>query len=196
MQNCWSFPCCLSQIVANLSVFCRYYFGRYLSEQAQLVPLPYSWGRSTHYSDRLHNFSTIPWCYKDDYVSSFFPHTARLWNFLPVKCFALTYDLNVGTTILATIYTFREWSFMLKKKFRELRNELLQMFGKTSWNKLSILPKNLNIICLNKKIFVFQFYKSQTFLKIQFQIENKRTWYNYWKHLQVLKISQLIILCR
>ena len=25
---------------------------------------------------------------------SFFPHTARLWNSLPIKCFPLTYDLN------------------------------------------------------------------------------------------------------
>ena len=51
--------------VASLSVFCRYYFGRCSSELAQLVPLPYSQGRSTHYSDRLHDFSvTIPRCYK------------------------------------------------------------------------------------------------------------------------------------
>ena len=28
--------------VASLSLFCRYYFGRYSSEQAELVPLPYS----------------------------------------------------------------------------------------------------------------------------------------------------------
>ena len=67
--------------VANLSLFYRYYFGRCLSELAQLVPLPYSHRRSTRYSGRLHDFSvTIPRCYKDVYVNSFFPHTARLWN--------------------------------------------------------------------------------------------------------------------
>ena len=64
--------------VASLSLFYRYYLGRCSSELAQLVPLPYSRGRSTRYSDRLHDFSvTIPRCYKDVYVNSFFPHTAN-----------------------------------------------------------------------------------------------------------------------
>ena len=81
--------------VASLSLFYRYYFGRCSSELAELVPLPYSRGRSTRYSDRLHDFSvTIPRRYKDVYVNSFFPHTARLRNSLPIKCFLLTYDLS------------------------------------------------------------------------------------------------------
>ena len=42
--------------VASLSFFYRYYFGRCFSELAQLVPLPFSRGRSTRYSDRLHDF--------------------------------------------------------------------------------------------------------------------------------------------
>ena len=42
--------------VASLCLFYRYYFGRCSSELVQLVPLPYSRGRSTHYSDRLHGF--------------------------------------------------------------------------------------------------------------------------------------------
>ena len=47
--------------VASLSLFYRYYLGRCSSELAQLVPLPYSRGGSTRYSDRLHDFSvTIP----------------------------------------------------------------------------------------------------------------------------------------
>ena len=63
--------------VASLSLFSRYCFGS--SELAKLVPLPYSRGRSTRYSDRLHDFSVaIPRCYKDVYVNSFFPRTARL----------------------------------------------------------------------------------------------------------------------
>ena len=85
--------------VASLSLFYRYYFGRCSSELAQLVPLPYSRGRSTRYSDRLHDFSvTIPRCYKDVYVNSLFPRTARFWNFLPIECFPLTYDLS-GLTV-------------------------------------------------------------------------------------------------
>ena len=37
--------------VASLSLFYRYYFGRFSPELAELVPLPYSLGRSTRYSD-------------------------------------------------------------------------------------------------------------------------------------------------
>ena len=82
-------------IVACLGLFYRYYFGRCLFELAELVPLPYSGGRSTCYSDRLHDFSvTIPRCYKHVYVNSFFPRTARLRNSLPIECFPLIYDLN------------------------------------------------------------------------------------------------------
>ena len=81
--------------VASLSLFYRYYFGRCSSELAQLVPLTYSRGRSTRYSHRLHDFSvTIPRCYKDVYVNSFFPRTAKLWNSLPIECFPLTYNLS------------------------------------------------------------------------------------------------------
>ena len=64
-------------------------------ELAQLVLLPYSRGRSTYCTDRLHDFSvTIPRCYKDVYINSFFPCTVRLWSSLPIECFPLAYDLN------------------------------------------------------------------------------------------------------
>ena len=92
-------PLTYRQNVASLSLFYNYYFGRWSSELAQLVPLPFSRGRSTCYSDRLHYFSvTITRCYKDVYVNSFFPCTARLWNSLPVECFPVTYDLNGFTS--------------------------------------------------------------------------------------------------
>ena len=39
-------------------------------------------------------FVTIARCYKDVYVNSFFPPTARLWNSLPIECFSLTNDLH------------------------------------------------------------------------------------------------------
>ena len=81
--------------VASLSLLYMYYFGRCSSELTQLVPLPYSRGRSSRYSDRSHDFSvTILRCCKDVYVNSFFSLTARLWNSLSIKCFPLTYDLN------------------------------------------------------------------------------------------------------
>ena len=71
LAHCWN--------VASLNLFYWYCFGRCSSELAQLVPFPFSQERSTRYSDRLHDFSvTIARCYKDTYVNSFFPHTARL----------------------------------------------------------------------------------------------------------------------
>ena len=83
------------QNVASLSLFYRYYFHRCSSEMVELVPLPYSRGRPTRYCDSLHDFSvTIPRCYRDVYVNSFFPRTATLSNSLPIECFLLTYDLN------------------------------------------------------------------------------------------------------
>ena len=81
--------------VASLILFYRYYFGRCSSELAQLVPLSFYWRRSTCFSDRLHNFPiTIPRWYKDVYVNSFFPCTARPWHSLPIECFPLSYDLS------------------------------------------------------------------------------------------------------
>ena len=49
-------PLILRRNVACLSLFYWYYFGRCSSELAQLVPLPFSQGKSTRYSDRLHDF--------------------------------------------------------------------------------------------------------------------------------------------
>ena len=70
--------------VASLRLFFSYYLGRCSFELAQLVPLPYSRGRCTHYSDRLYDFFvTIRRCYRGVYVNSFLLHTAGLWNSLP-----------------------------------------------------------------------------------------------------------------
>ena len=93
MTHCWN--------EASPSLFYRYYFGRCSSELAQLVPLPFSWGRSSCYSNRFHDFSvTIPRCYKDVYVNSFFTCTARPWNFLPIECFCLTYNQDRFKSII------------------------------------------------------------------------------------------------
>ena len=93
---CWTVGPSLAASLEPLAhLFYRYYFGRCSSELAQLVPLPFSWGRSTRYSDRLHDFLvSIPTCYKDVYVNEFFPQTARLWNSLPIECFPLNYELS------------------------------------------------------------------------------------------------------
>ena len=81
--------------MASLSLFYRYNFARCSSELAELAPFPFSRGKSTRYSDRLHDFSvTIPRCYKYVYVNSFFPRAASFWNCLSIECFPLTYDLS------------------------------------------------------------------------------------------------------
>ena len=45
--------------VASLNLFYRYYFDRYSSELVGMVSLPFSWGRSNGYSDRLHVFLSL-----------------------------------------------------------------------------------------------------------------------------------------
>ena len=101
MQDCWSFTCCFSWNLGSLwkcsqlKIFYRHYFGRCSSEPFQLVPCAVSQGGSTRYCDRLHHFSfTIPRYFKDVYVNSFFPCTARLRISLPIECFPLTYNPN------------------------------------------------------------------------------------------------------
>ena len=100
--------------VASLSLFYRYYFGRCSSKLAQLVPLPYSRGRSTHYSDRLHDFSVnIPRCYKDVYVNSFFPRTSFICSFFlnryPV-CFNLfVLPFLVTPCLVMAVQPCMEW---------------------------------------------------------------------------------------
>ena len=111
-------PLAHRQNVASLSLFYRYYFGRCSSELAWLVSLPFSRDRS--YSDRLHDFCvTIPRCYKDVYVNSFFPRTATLWNSLPIQCFSLTYDLKWMLSLA--------WSESQLKKNKMLENIELKL---------------------------------------------------------------------
>ena len=81
--------------IPMLFIYSYYYFGKCLSELAQLVSLPYSRGRSTCFSYRLHDFSvTITWRYKNVYVKNLFLRTGRLWISLPTKCLLFTCDLN------------------------------------------------------------------------------------------------------
>ena len=50
-------PLAHQQNVASLCLFYSSYFRRCSSEMAELVAVPFSRGRSTCYSDRLHHFS-------------------------------------------------------------------------------------------------------------------------------------------
>ena len=58
--------------------------GKCSSELDKLFSYPNSYGRSIRHSCRFYDFlGTIPRCYKDVYINSFFLHTAGLWNVLP-----------------------------------------------------------------------------------------------------------------
>ena len=87
-------PLACHQSVASLSIFYRYYFGRYSAELAQLVPLSFSRWRSTRFSDCFHISVTISRCYNDIYTNSVSPGAAKMWNSLCIECFPLTYNLN------------------------------------------------------------------------------------------------------
>ena len=88
-------PLAHRQKVPSLSLFYKYFLVRCSSELSQLVPLSFFWRRYTCYSDRLHNFSVaFPRCYKDAYVNSFFPFTARLRKSLSIECFPWTVDFS------------------------------------------------------------------------------------------------------
>ena len=102
---------------ASLRFFFRHYFGRCSSELAHLVPFPYCRGRSTRYSDRLHDFFvTTPRCYKNVYVSSFFPCTAKLWNSLPIQCFPLTYDVFLWPVMFSFLH-LNCFKFRINRQF-------------------------------------------------------------------------------
>ena len=67
------------QVLASSSLLCWYYFVRCSYELSELVQF------------LILVFATIPKWYKDVYVNSFFPLSARLWNFF--ACRMLFFDL-------------------------------------------------------------------------------------------------------
>ena len=72
-QICRTGGCVHLQNLVSWNLFYGYYYGKCSSDLAQLVPLSHSHGRSTHYSNRLHDFSVaIPRCFKDVYLSTVF----------------------------------------------------------------------------------------------------------------------------
>ena len=101
-------PLAYRENVVSLSLFCWHYFGSCSSEPTELVPITYSHERPTRYCNSLHDFSvTIPTYYKDAYAKSFFPYAARLKNYLPVKCFPMTYDLNHFQSRIKPVFSCR-----------------------------------------------------------------------------------------
>ena len=82
--------------------YCKYYFDGCLSDW---LKWPHMLILKGFLLVILIDFSvTIPRCYDDVYVISFFPGTTRLWNSLPVKCFCLIYDLNGFKSIITDTF--------------------------------------------------------------------------------------------
>ena len=69
---------------ASLSLIYRYYFGRYSSELAELVPLTLMEGLLVIQTDGM----IFLLSFLDSILLPFLSHTARLWNFLHRKCFS------------------------------------------------------------------------------------------------------------
>ena len=74
--------------VASLSLFYRYYFGRSSAELAELVPLLFFEGGLLVILIDCMIFMSPFLDVKDVYVNSFFPRTARLWNFSIYRMFS------------------------------------------------------------------------------------------------------------
>ena len=139
--------------MTSLSLFYRYYFDRCSSELAQPVPFPFSWWKFTRYSDRWHDFSaTIPKCYKDVYVNSFFSRTARAWNYLPIECFLLTYDLSgfksrINRHVLTVGPFWRDFMYaLIFLCFFFLQLHALQWLFSLAWSESQ--QKNLTCWCV------------------------------------------------
>ena len=144
--------------------FHRYYFGRCSVEPTQLVPFPYSQGRSIGYSDRLHDFSgNIPRCYKNVYVNGVSLRTSTLWNSMPIECFSLTYDLNgfksrikrhllivdsfysdfLYVWIFFVLFLYISMPFSEYSALPECMYKLFVYFGKTAVRKYLFQPQDI-----------------------------------------------------
>ena len=81
--------------VASLSLFYKYFHGHCSDDLKELTPSLKTFSRTTRLSSAANPLTIqIPNFHKTFYSSSFFPHTARLWNSLPSNCFPSDYDLQ------------------------------------------------------------------------------------------------------
>ena len=82
--------------VASLSLFYKYYYGKYSSEIADLIPPKRITVRSIRFSEQIHRHTVnSPMCSPSKfYQSSLFPCTAALRNSLTNEYFPPDYDLT------------------------------------------------------------------------------------------------------
>ena len=106
-------PVSLRRSVASLSLFYRYYNGRCYKGLSLVVPPNRTFGRTTRFSAHSHPHTvSVPKANTWWYSSSFFPHTAILWNSLPVSCFPATYNSS-AISIVRSFYFLFSFSFTL-----------------------------------------------------------------------------------
>ena len=81
--------------VGSLSLFYRYYFGLCSSELCKIVPNPLTFRRRTRLASNKNPYLvSIDRCRTSSHASSFIPHTAVLWNKLPLTVFPLSHNLQ------------------------------------------------------------------------------------------------------
>ena len=81
-------------LVADLSIFYRYFNGHCSQEIRDIIPVPLRRVRTTRSSTHSHPFQvSLPNPRTLSHKSSFIPRTCNLWNVLPSSCFPESYNL-------------------------------------------------------------------------------------------------------
>ena len=147
--------------VASLNLLYSFLFVSCLFGFVQLIPRPCSWGRRLEVILIDYDFCiTIPRCYKDIYVNSFFRVTAKCRNSLPKECFPLTYDLNgFNSRInrhLLTVGSFL-WLFRLAQSESKLKRRCYMAKKRASFWWLVVPKKEAICIILCQIVTVWCF---------------------------------------
>ena len=83
------------RLVADLSIFYRYFHGHCSQEVKNFIPDPVRRVRTTRSSTNSHPFQvTLPNPRTQSHKSSFIPRTSQLWNSLPPTTFPDSYNLS------------------------------------------------------------------------------------------------------
>ena len=81
-------------LVADLSIYYRYFDGHCSQEIRDIIPVPLRRVRTTRSSTHSHPFQvSLPTSRTLSHKSSFIPRTCNLWNVLPSSCFTESYNL-------------------------------------------------------------------------------------------------------
>ena len=83
------------RLVADLSIFYRYFYGYCFQEVKNIIPDPVRYVRTTRSSTYSHPFQvTLPNPRTLSHKISFIPRISRLWNSLPPTTFPESYNLS------------------------------------------------------------------------------------------------------